>query len=170
MCDDIIQFYFTLNLSEKINVLEIRSNSQPDYIAKVYGNQQFFKFRSYQSANVNYSLLDEADLVIINGIDKIDPGLLAAIGKYQSRFGSLLLIPGVHPDLESYRPVVHLAALRALATSTMLELERPDFKNPFFENVFCHHDPIVYHKSRGQYDGEQRQSDDYHSTHCDHCP
>jgi Aerotolerance regulator N-terminal len=130
------EFYFTLNLSEKINVLEIRSSALPTYVEKVYGNHQFFRFRSFQAGNVNYSLLDEADLVIINGLDKIEPGLLAAIGKYQSRFGSLLLIPGTHPDLGSYSVVAHPGVLKLATSAVMSDLEKPDFQNPFFENVF----------------------------------
>jgi len=41
------QFYFTLNYTTKLSVLEIKSNSQPTYIEKVFGNKDVFSFRSF---------------------------------------------------------------------------------------------------------------------------
>jgi hypothetical protein len=130
------EFFFTLNLSEKINVIEIQATPGPSHIEKVYGNNQFFHYKSFPSGNVNFSLLDEADLVVVNGVDKIDAVLTTALERYQSRFGALLLIPGLHPDIASWKPVVRLPSLKLSDDTEFTDLDKPDFTNPFFENVF----------------------------------
>jgi Aerotolerance regulator N-terminal len=130
------EFYFTLNLKEKINVAEIKPDAGPTYIDKVFGNSKFFTLHSFQLSNVNYSLLDEADLVVVNGINRLDPALVSALERYQKNFGSLLFIPGEQPDLSSYKTFLRNPALKIAEPTELTELEKPDFKNPFFENVF----------------------------------
>ncbi len=130
------EFFFTLNFTRKINVIEVRSNAAPTYLGKVYGNQQLFNFRSFRTDNVNYSILNEADLVIVNGLNAIDPSTLQALISYQSGFGSLLLIPGEKPEMTVYRTLAKQPSMKLVTENELTELEKPDFQNPFFQNVF----------------------------------
>lgn len=128
-------FYLALNFTDKIRVLEIKSGNSATPIEKVYANPQIFSFRSFGVNNFNYSLLDEADLVVVNGLNRLDASLAAALQQYQRRGRTLLLIPGAKPDVASYAPLTALPLARVQGT-TSEELARPDFANPFFENVF----------------------------------
>jgi len=128
------EFYFTLNYSGKLKIIEIKPNTDITFVERVYGNQQLFDFQSSSVKNVDYSLLNEADLVVLNGIDKIDPSLNAALQMYSNN-GSLLVISGAQPDLISYQELLH-QPLKMATKAELEELDRPDFRNPFFENVF----------------------------------
>ena len=130
------EFYFTLNFVEKINVTEIKASTTPTYLAKVYGNEKLFNFKSFQVGNVDYSLLNQADLVAVNGLHSIDEALTAALKGYQAQSGSVLFIPGDKPDLNSFQRVLKIPALKLLEAAESIELDKPDFQNPFFENVF----------------------------------
>ena len=129
------EFYFTLNYSGKLKVIEIKPEAAPTFIDKVYGNRQLFDFNSYSVKNLDYSLIEAADLVIVNGINKIESSLSSTLQSYRSK-GSLLLVSGAQPDLESYKKLLGVSALAKIEKSEMEELDRPDFRNPFFENVF----------------------------------
>ena len=111
------EFYFTLNFTRKINVIEIRKTAASQYLEKVYGNSQVFNFKSFRTDNVNYSELDQADLVVLNGLNEIDASMLEALSGYQSKFGSLLIIPGDKPDVNAYRSLTKQALLK-LAVNT----------------------------------------------------
>ena len=128
------EFYFTLNYSGKLKIIEIKPDTDITFVERVYGNKQLFDFQSSSVKNVDYSLLNEADLVVLNGIDKIDPSLNAALQMYSNN-GSLLVISGAQPDLISYQELLH-QPLKMAAKAELEELDRPDFRNPFFENVF----------------------------------
>jgi len=128
------EFYFTLNYSGKLKVIEIKPEAASTFIEKVYGNRQLFDFKSYSVNNIDYSLLDEADLVIVNGINKIESSLNSTLQSYRNK-GSLLLVSGAQPDLESYKNLLNIS-LAKHDKAEIEELDRPDFRNPFFENVF----------------------------------
>ncbi len=128
-------FYFTLNYSSKLKIVEVRPDNQSTFVEKVFGNRELFSFKSFTTANLNYSLLATADLVIINGLDRVDAPLAAAIIGFKKNFGALLLVPGAQPDLSSYQKISPLPLTKAAAIE-MTELDKPDFKNPFFKNVF----------------------------------
>ena len=130
------EFYFTLNFVEKINVTEVKASAASTYLEKVYGNDRLFNFKSFQVGNVNYSLLNQADLVVLNGLHSIDEALTAALTGYQAQSGSLLFIPGDKPDLNSFQRVLKMPALKLLEAPEWIDLDKPDFQNPFFENVF----------------------------------
>jgi hypothetical protein len=105
-------------------------------VERVFGNQNIFTFQAFSSSNFNYSLLEQADLVVVNGLDVIEASLANALRTYISGYGTVLVIPGSNPDLANLKQVLQLSALRALPNKAQSELGRPDFSNPFFDNVF----------------------------------
>lgn len=128
------EFYVTLNFSDKIKIAEVRSGN--NFIEKVFGNSSLFSFRAYQPGNVDLGLLSQADLVIINGIDHPDASLTDALRSFQHGPGTLLIIPSAKSDLNVYKSLVTGLTLLPSQSTELQELDKPDFQNPFFENVF----------------------------------
>lgn len=129
------EFYFTLNYSGRLRIVEIKPDTRATHVENVYGNRELFDFRTFAAGNVDYSVLNDADLVVLNSLDNVDNSLNAAIQLYRSN-GTLLVIPGSQPDLGSYKNLLGLPTLTKLEKSERMELDKPDFQNPFFENVF----------------------------------
>ena len=129
------EFYFTLNYSGKLKVVEVNATKEPTFVGKVYGNKELFAFSSFEAANLNYSLLADVDLIVVNGLDRIDPSLSTALSSYKNT-GSLLFIPGTKPDLNSYQNLLTIPLKPAAEEKEMTEMARPDFQHPLFQNVF----------------------------------
>jgi hypothetical protein len=89
-------FYLALNFTDKINVLEIKPDQSSTPIERVFGNKQLFNHRGFSVANFNYSLLNQMDLVIVNGIDALDGSLSLALREYLNNYGTLFFIPGAN--------------------------------------------------------------------------
>jgi hypothetical protein len=131
------EFFLALNFTNKISILEIKPDPGATPVERVFGNKQVFNFRSFSVANVNYSLLDQTDLVVVNGLDRIDAALSLSLRNYINQSGTLLLIPGSKPDAQSLQQLIGTPVVTATEGSRILrDLDRPDFNNPFFENVF----------------------------------
>ncbi len=130
------EFYFALNFTEKINVIEIKNETKPTVIERVFGNREVFSFRGYSVGNFNYSLLAQADLVVVDGLNTIEPSLANALRDYINGYGTVLIVPGSKPDVANLRSLLQLPVLNELPDHAIAELDRPDFSNPFFENVF----------------------------------
>ncbi|HLT71844.1 MAG TPA: BatA domain-containing protein [Cyclobacteriaceae bacterium] len=127
-------FYLSLNYTEKIRVLEIKPTSQPTAIQQVFGNRQVFSYSGFPVGNFNYSLLNQADLVVVNGVNP-DEALSLALRAFLDDYGTLLFIPGPEGDANAYQTLLGLP-VTVQEQGAMQELDAPDFSNPFFENVF----------------------------------
>lgn len=129
-------FYLALNFTDKIRIVEVYGSGTPDIISKVYGNATVFSYKGFSIDNFNYEELNEADLVVVNGLNTIDASLLQALSDYIARAGTVLVVPGSKPDVASYSNLMQLPALTVNEKAVAVELDRPDFSSPFFENVF----------------------------------
>ena len=128
-------FYFVLRLENKINVLEISRDTGLSAIGQVYANTSLFNYSWQNEANVDYSMIRQNDLVIVNGLNSIDNSLALEFTNHRTQGGSLLIIPGENPDIESYRNT--LASIRRADTDTArVAIAMPDLDDPFFENIF----------------------------------
>lgn len=131
------EFCVALNFTDKINIIEIKPGNTVTPVELVFGNREVFNFRSYPAGNFNHSLLAEAELLVVNGLNQIDPSLNLSLRNFLSqRSGSVLFIPGPEPDLASYQQFTAMPGMRLKEGETLADLDKPDFSNPFFENVF----------------------------------
>lgn len=138
------EFYLSLNFASKISIIEIKPGTEVTPVERVFGNRQVFNFRSFSISNFNYSLLDQADLVVVNGIDRNDAALNLSLRNYVNGSGTLLVIPGPRPDAQSLQQLTGNPLVSVTEKNTTLQdLDRPDYNNPFFENVFEERSPSI---------------------------
>ncbi|MEM6360725.1 MAG: BatA domain-containing protein [Bacteroidota bacterium] len=137
------EFYFTLSTTRKINILEIKNQSEVTPVEVVYANQDIFEFSSFQTDNLDYSFIEKSDLIILNSINEIEPSLVSPLNNYLDAGGSILLVPAYRADVLSYRQLRGLNSLSLLDTARHVALAAPDFNNPFFTNVFEENSPAI---------------------------
>lgn len=141
------QFYFNLDKKSKIKVLVI-SNSSTDFLKRIYLNDEFALTISTLE-QLNYSAIDNQDLIIFNEIQKIPNSLITAIKSFSTNGGSYVLIPAVDGDLNSYNELATLnnsryinAVVQDMAIST-IKMEHPLFANVFDKKVADFQFPTV---------------------------
>jgi len=129
------EFYFTLNMSDRIKVLEIKNEGSITNIDKVYANQSLFNLLSYNIDNLDYSLINEVDLIVLNSLGSIDNALAELITNFVQEGGSLCFIPASLPDI-AY--ITRLSGRNVVAAQNqeMSDLASPPLQNPFYENIF----------------------------------
>mgnify|MGYP003672191603 FL=1 len=141
------QFYFNLDKKSKIKVLVI-SNSSTDFLKRIYLNDEFALTISTLE-QLNYSAIDNQDLIIFNEIIKIPNSLITAIKSFSTNGGSYVLIPAVDGDLNSYNELAITnnsryvnAVVQDMAIST-IKTEHPLFANVFDKKVTDFQYPTV---------------------------
>ncbi len=128
-------FYFTLKRENRIDVLEIKQDGISSPVEKVYGNRNLFNYSSQDASNIDYSLIRQNELVIINGLEEIDNSLSLELNNFLAADGTLLIIPAGDPVINSYKMLVPGA--EALSKdSLIIGMMPPDLSMPFFENIF----------------------------------
>lgn len=129
------EFVFALDFSEKLEIVEVHAGPAPTVIEKVYGNTAMFTYTGFPIQNVNYAAIPDADVVVLNGLNTMDASLMEVIRGYVQQYGTVVVIPGTKPDEQVYSSLLQLP-VRLLPASESMTLDRPDFADPFFENVF----------------------------------
>ncbi len=141
------EFFFTLNLGDKITVLEITASGQgTSNVARVYANEQLFDFQSFGINNLDYSLIEEADLVVLNEVGNVSVETSRAIAPYVQQYlesgGHLIYVMPATGDIAFLRQITGNQGLVVKrvplpdSVGTAPALANPDLANPFFSNMF----------------------------------
>lgn len=128
------EFYLSLNFSNRIKVVQIAERNTSSVIDKIYANNELFDLTSRVGTNIDYSQLAQADLVVLNELEQLDQSLQTVLKDFMAAGGTVLLIPAANPEVASYQSL--LPSIVSSKQDKLLELTRPDSKNPFFNNVF----------------------------------
>ena len=142
------EFYFTINLGDKISVLEITQDGQgPSNVARVYANEQLFNFQSFSINNLDYSLIEATDLLVLNEIGNVNEDTRQAIAPYIQQYiengGHLIFVMPATGNIAFLQQITGNQGLVAervplpdsVSTPTAT-LANPDLANPFFSNMF----------------------------------
>lgn len=129
------EFYLVLNKSDRINIVEITGNNASGPVEKVFSNNSLFNFTSQPISNVDYSLINQADLVILNNVDDPENALNEVLKNFYQEGGSLMVIPGENPSQQAYSDLLGVKIIRAFNLEQM-PLREPEYENPFYENIF----------------------------------
>lgn len=129
-------FYFTLTLSDRISIVELKDSDSVTVIEKVYGNQGLFNFRSYNSDNIDYNELQSADLIILDELSGLEPTIANELADFIIAKGDLILIP---PEEIQVAPFKSLAGTPETIPDSLQSNQAVDYldiSNPFFTDIF----------------------------------
>ncbi len=129
-------FYFVLEMSNLISIVEIKATDSLTVIEKVYANETLFNFQSFHVRNVDYSELRNADLVLLNEVAELEGVFSQVLFDYYNKGGSIMIIPAPMIRIESFQNI--LPGLKGIPfnTENKVRLEIPDMDNPFFADIF----------------------------------
>lgn len=130
------EHYFVLKLANRVKVLEIRDEQASDAFAAVYGNNQLFDFTQFDERNIDYSQLENADLIVLNELGSINKTLMPVFQSFLNEGGDLLVIPAVSTDSISYTSLLAAAIVTNPARPAKSALAQLDADNPFYQDVF----------------------------------
>ena len=129
------QLFFNINQKEKIKVLVINEGNM-DYIRRIFTEKEF-QFSSYSPSNLNYSLLESQNIIFLNEPTAIPNVLYNALQAFSANGGSLVIIPSVDPDINTYNQLLGISATSFLEKiSGERNISKIAFSHPLYTNVF----------------------------------
>lgn len=130
------QFYFNIDSREKIKVLTI-GNEKTDYLKRIFSNDDF-EFTTYSLKSLNYSDLNDHNLIILNGLKSIPNALTTSLRSFTQNNGNLIIIPDTQIDFSSYNQLVSNFFATNFTQKVNYEREITDisFSHPLYRNVF----------------------------------
>ena len=131
-------FYFNLNAQQPLKIIEIRGQTEVEAIEKVYANRTLFDYQLMPEGNINYSQINEADLVVLHELGQLSPSLANQLFEFKKSGGKIMIIPSESFNPTEYNLLVgtSIEALEVNDDQSLLSLQRPDLSHPFYANIF----------------------------------
>lgn len=130
------EFYFNINKKSKIRVLSINQTSDA-FLKKIYTSDEF-DFVSQQINQLDFNILQEQNTIVLNQLEEINPVLQNPLNQFVENGGSLIVIPTLQPNTESYNPFFSQFNLGTISSTSASEkqLTTIHFSHPIYQNVF----------------------------------
>jgi hypothetical protein len=129
------KLFFSLNKDRQIKVISLETEIMENSFLNSIYQTDIFDYKAYTIDNFDYTLISEANLVILNEVKEVNPILLSQIKTFISNGGKLILIPSETTDSGTYRELQNLRIFSNPVNKTT-EITSINFKHPLFENVF----------------------------------
>jgi len=131
-------WYFTYEVPSKTEILLIEESSSSPAVAKAYSVESRYHILRSTIDDVNASAIQEADLIVLNGINSPPSGLVESIVEANQNGKSVLVIPGDEIQYNDYQPLLSGLSLPSLGQvqNAGLSLQHIIDKDPFFSGVF----------------------------------
>ncbi len=129
------QFFFSLNKKEKIKILAI-SDVNDNYLKRIYTEDEF-TFENTSLKDLNYSLIANQNLIILNELESISEALQQALLLFAKNNGSIIIIPSKSALLTSYNDFLANFSISLLQKiNAQQEITTIHFDHPLYLNVF----------------------------------
>ncbi len=105
------KFYFSFDVAKSITVLSVNAASnttENSYLNKLFASDSGFVFKSTPENQIDYSALSKNNLILLNQLKTISTGLAQELQRFVSNGGSLMVIPSIDMDLNSYNSFLNL--------------------------------------------------------------
>jgi hypothetical protein len=130
-------FYFNINSKPKIKVLAINANAEDAFLKRIYTDDEF-DYKSFKLDALNFNLIPDQNLIVLNELETISSALTAAIQAFKSDGGSVLIIPSENSNIETYNQL--FAALNSSKYETINSNEKRitsiNYDHPLLANSF----------------------------------
>lgn len=123
------ELFISTSAKEKIKVLSI-NGADSDFLDRLYKNEQF-DYMSVKEREVNYNLIKNQNLVILNEVATIPESLSKELNSLTNNGGYLVIIPS--EDHSGYERIGMPGIESNEATQKITEI---NFNHPLFKNVF----------------------------------
>ena len=131
-------YYSSFEVREKFNVLAIHDGTPMPYLEALFSSDPSFNFKRTSTGNVDYTILNQTSLVILDDVKEVSTGLSEELRKFLDAGGSLCVFPD-----SSITPGTYNAFLQQIGADAFSGLNENadkvqtiDLQHPLFTEVF----------------------------------
>lgn len=136
-------YFFVINASPSISILHLYEQNPNSYVDNVYSNESVFDISSYNINSLDYNLIKQAELIVLNEVENVEGELASSLREFIQEGGSLMIFPGRQskPSLLEFLTSIRVSGAQAvrpdsLGSGKTNELALLNVQNPFYQGVF----------------------------------
>jgi hypothetical protein len=129
--------YFNINSKPKIKVLAINGNANDSFLKRIYSDDEF-DFKSFKLEALNFNLIPNQNLIVLNELDVISDALKSALVAFKSDGGSVLIIPSDEIILDTYNQLFKKlnTAFYSVENNKNKRITNINYDHPLLSNAF----------------------------------
>ncbi|MAP81243.1 MAG: hypothetical protein CL526_09160 [Aequorivita sp.] len=130
------QLYFNINKPIKIKVLAI-NEANGSFLQRLF-NKTEFQFSAQTLSNLDYNTIVDQHFIVLNELENIPASLATALKSFSDNGGSILIIPAVKAEVNSYNSLLKSLNIGTLTQqiSNEKKITKISFSHPLFSEVF----------------------------------
>ena len=130
------EFYFSTGVQKPLKVLAI-ANADSDFINRLFRAPDY-ELNVIQTTELDYSLLAEQDLIILNELNRIPSALVNLFQAHTTQGGTLILIPSAEARKEVYTPLLSAYGFAPFGdkNAEVQRITTINYDHPLYQNVF----------------------------------
>ena len=130
--------YFSYNVSAVNRILSVNGKETNTYLKSLFQNDTAFVFENVMLGNIDYSLLSNFNLIILNDLDQIPSGLIQQIEMFVRNGGSLVVLPSDNIEINNYSDFLssfgHTTYISKDTSDT--DISYLNLQHPLYHDVF----------------------------------
>jgi len=132
------RFWFTYNITDRINVLTIYGKTPGPYLGTLFGTDSVFNFSSCTANQVDYSSFGKQNLILVSGLEQMSSGLAGELKMFLEKGGSLCIFPPTGAVNETFNNFYTSLGgpLIGKVDSMKQRVSSIDIENELFKDVF----------------------------------
>ncbi|MDO5760830.1 MAG: BatA and WFA domain-containing protein, partial [Bacteroidota bacterium] len=101
-------FYFALNISDRIKALAINHNKENVYINRLFSNNQEIQLDNMSENAIDFSKFGLYNVIILAEVENISSGLCQELNNFRQNGGSLVIVPPLKMDVSAYNSAMDM--------------------------------------------------------------
>ena len=132
------EYYFSYELKNHIRVAEVYENEDSKENFAVLFNDTLFRYQRLSVKQIDFKVLEESDLIILNGLYQIPTGLASFINNWVKEGGSLIVSPAsefIEIDYTNFLSV-YGAKINLPPDTQVVRVSKIEIRDALFAGVF----------------------------------
>lgn len=136
--DDELFFSFNSKINIGVTLISGKELKDNNAFETLFKNDSLFKLYSFSEQAVDYSAFKTSDVIVLNELQDLSSGLLSEVTKFIDQGVSLLIVPSLQSNLNSYNQFLTSMQLPVITTldTFKLKTDKIETLNKFYTGVF----------------------------------
>ena len=134
------QFFFTINVTERIPMLDIYGQDTPNpYLKRLFEGDSSVVYEAVSVQKIDFSTLEDHRFVVLDALSSVSSGLAQTLVDFVHDGGTLLLVPREKCDVNSYNAMLRKMQMPLLGkwTDQMLKATDVNASSRHYQDVFA---------------------------------
>lgn len=96
-------YFISFKVLEQINICAINEEEPSPYLNAIFGDPESFTLINQSLGQLDYSILENVELIILNDLRSIPSGLIAKLESFTKEGGNLIIFPNLEIEPSGYQ-------------------------------------------------------------------